>query len=171
MGKSLSANHTLNLRQERFCREYIKTGNAAESVRRAGYKVKHAKYASRHGARLMSNESIREYINRLKLKAIRLADLDVETIAQGILAEAVQAKSARDRLTAWKSLADLIHGTKSNIELTTNQAGDDRLIEELTKLGVPESVARSQLGYKTKENGENGGESSSHLHVSPKSLN
>jgi len=106
----------------------------------------------------MANDNIREYINRLKLKAIRLADLDVETIAQGILAEAVQAKSARDRLTAWKSLADLIHGTKSNIELTTNQAGDERLIAELTRLGVPESVARQELGYKDqaprKETGE-----------------
>ena len=48
----------LTLRQERFILEYIETGNATESARRAGYAN-----PNMHGARMIVNDSIKRHID------------------------------------------------------------------------------------------------------------
>ena len=53
-----SSSKPLTLRQERFVLEYIETGNATESARRAGYAN-----PNMHGARMIVNDSIKRHID------------------------------------------------------------------------------------------------------------
>ena len=53
-----SSSKPLTLRQERFILEYIETGNATESARRAGYAT-----PNMHGARMIVNDSIKRHID------------------------------------------------------------------------------------------------------------
>lgn len=53
-----SSSRTLTLRQQRFVLEYIETGNATESARRAGYAN-----PNMHGARMIVNDSIKRHID------------------------------------------------------------------------------------------------------------
>lgn len=68
------AEKKLTERQKRFVDEYIKTGNASEAARRAGYSGKNADV---DGAKLLVNPSIsQEVAKRLKeLETERTADL------------------------------------------------------------------------------------------------
>ena len=53
-----SSSKPLTLRQQRFVLEYIETGNATESARRAGYAN-----PNMHGARMIVNDSIKRHID------------------------------------------------------------------------------------------------------------
>ena len=66
-------------RQKKFIVEYLASGNAAESARRAGYSPR---CANRQGYALMANETIRAAINE-KLRAIENArTADVQEILE-----------------------------------------------------------------------------------------
>lgn len=65
----------LTKRQRDFANHYIKTGNAAESARKAGYK---GEYAHTAGRTFMSKESIKRYIGE-KMAAVAEAEgIDVK---------------------------------------------------------------------------------------------
>lgn len=53
-----SSSKPLTLRQQRFVLEYIETGNATESARRAGYAN-----PNMHGSRMIVNDSIKRHID------------------------------------------------------------------------------------------------------------
>lgn len=54
--------------QERFCLEFVKSGNATEAYKAAGYKVRSDKVASVAAARLLGNVCIQETIAKLRDK-------------------------------------------------------------------------------------------------------
>lgn len=62
----------LNEKQRRFADEYIRTGNASESARLAGYSEG---YATTHVYKLIENDRVKAYINQ------RLEELKKESIA------------------------------------------------------------------------------------------
>lgn len=62
----------LNEKQRRFAEEYIRTGNASESARLAGYSEG---YAKTHVYKLLDNDRVKSYINK------RLEELKKESIA------------------------------------------------------------------------------------------
>lgn len=61
----------LNERQRRFVDAYIQTGNASESVRRAGYQSTHADVTA---TKLMKNPAVREEVQR-RLNELRAANV------------------------------------------------------------------------------------------------
>lgn len=62
----------LTLKQKKFCEEYIKSGNATEAARNAGYKAKSARAI---GAENLTKPAIADYIRR------RLNELDAKMVA------------------------------------------------------------------------------------------
>ena len=133
----------LNPRQERFCRFYLKYGVASKAYARAyGIANDNDAAARANAARLRKVGAIKQRIEALAAEAIQVS---------GIAKESATAKSSRDRLTAWSKLAQILGYEKQQIELTTNQAGDERLINELVRLGVSREQALKELGYKETE--------------------
>ena len=62
-----SIDQPLNSKQILFCKEFIKTGNATEAAKAAGYTSNSDQSLSNQGYRLLKKESIIKYINELKL--------------------------------------------------------------------------------------------------------
>lgn len=52
--------------QERFCVEFVRSGNATEAYKAAGYKVRSDKVAGTAAARLLGNVCIQETIAKLR---------------------------------------------------------------------------------------------------------
>lgn len=55
----------LNVRQEAFCMHYAKTGNATESYKKAGYKVKNDNAAAASATQLLRNPKVQERLQEL----------------------------------------------------------------------------------------------------------
>ena len=62
----------LTLKQKRFCEEYIKTGNATEAARNAGYKAKSARVI---GTENLTKPAIIDYIRQ------RIDEMDAKMVA------------------------------------------------------------------------------------------
>ena len=54
-----------NVKHERFCVEYVRTANAADSYRKAGYSCKNASTASANARRLLQKDSIQKRLSEL----------------------------------------------------------------------------------------------------------
>ena len=65
----------LTIKQKRFADEYIISGNATESYKKAGYRVSGDRVAGVEGHKLLKNPKIKSYIDE------RLKQLDSEKIA------------------------------------------------------------------------------------------
>lgn len=59
----------MNRKQEIFCEEFVKSGNAAEAYKLAGYKASSAKSAANSASRLLENVGICNRIAELREKA------------------------------------------------------------------------------------------------------
>ena len=59
----------MNRKQEIFCEEFVKSGNAAEAYKLAGYKASSAKSAANSASRLLENVGICSRISELREKA------------------------------------------------------------------------------------------------------
>ena len=59
----------VNRKQEIFCEEFVKSGNAAEAYKLAGYKASSAKSAANSASRLLENVGICSRISELREKA------------------------------------------------------------------------------------------------------
>lgn len=55
----------LTLRQEKFCYEYVKTGNATEAYRQAGYNVKTDAALRAQSSRLLTNANVRKKLEEI----------------------------------------------------------------------------------------------------------
>lgn len=75
-------------RQHRFCEEYIKTLNAAEAARLAGYKNENV------GRRLVSKSSVTEYIQQLRCNMSKKAEISVVTVLEDIVRRGRMAEDA-----------------------------------------------------------------------------
>lgn len=66
----------LSVKQEAFCLHYAKTGNATESYKNAGYKVKNDPTAGVMACRLLKNDNIKARLAELadEMKTAKIAD-------------------------------------------------------------------------------------------------
>jgi phage terminase small subunit len=106
----------LPAKRKKFCIEYLKTLNASEAARRAGYATR----ADVAGARLMVNASIREYISQ-KLNDAMASEKD--SIKARIINLWSQVSSdselnMRDRLKASELMAKYAGLLTDRVELT-----------------------------------------------------
>ena len=69
------ATKKLTPKEKKFCQEYVRTGNASEAVRLAGYSEKNVR---QRGSKMLSKDYIQAYINELmeELKKETIADAD-----------------------------------------------------------------------------------------------
>jgi phage terminase small subunit len=67
----------LNPKQEAFCLEYAKSGNAKQSVIAAGYKVTTDASAAARGAQLLRNVNVKQRLSELaaEVKSASIADI------------------------------------------------------------------------------------------------
>lgn len=83
----------LGLRREAFCREYLKTGIAAEACRRAGYPDGAHEYAAKQGHRLMRNDEVNarldEMLAEAAAKSVKMQDFTPDMIFGLILDKAM----------------------------------------------------------------------------------
>ena len=91
--------HRLNPQQQKFCREYLKSGNGTASAKLAGYKEPHA--GSR---RLMKNPHILAYIDSMETKADSKAILTKTRVLEQLSHEAMNCKSGNVRVRALELL-------------------------------------------------------------------
>ena len=69
----------LNLRQERFCREYVVDGNGTQAAIRAGYATTGADV---HASRLLGNSRVRWLIDRLKAQQGARVDASADRVRE-----------------------------------------------------------------------------------------
>ena len=95
----------LNIKQEKFCQEYAKTGNATKSYILAGYQVKNDSSAAAAAQQLLRNIKVQARLQELsqEVKQNQIADV-IE--CQQILTEIARNKKTypKDRIAAITTL-------------------------------------------------------------------
>ena len=88
-------------RQEKFCIEFVRCGNATEAYKAAGYDVKTEKAAGVNASRLLGNASVQEKIASLreKLQDEKLMDAKERREVLTLIARN-QCEEAQDRIRA-----------------------------------------------------------------------
>ena len=108
----------LNIKQEKFCLEYSRSGNATESYKLAGFKVKDDNSASASAARLLGNAKIQA---RLKELSQEVASSKIASTAecQEILTEIARNKKVfpKDRVAALNTLLKAQGAFSQNVNL------------------------------------------------------
>lgn len=74
----------LNPRQEKFCIEYAKTGNATTAYQSAGFQSKSKESAQANSARLLADERIQERLRELSEEIKSQSIASVEELQQGL---------------------------------------------------------------------------------------
>lgn len=126
----------MNDRQEKFCIEFVRCGNATEAYKRAGYQVKTEEAAGVNASRLLRNANVQQYIAKLREKADDAKILNAKE-RRMILSEIVNdlEASKRDRIRAIDVMnkMDGIYITKT--ELTGADGGAVQIAWESGKDG------------------------------------
>lgn len=128
----------LSERQRKFCEWYVKTGNASESARQAGYSEKTAK---EQGCIQLTKINIKEYIQQLSMpeQSKRIADAKeiLQFLTNTMRGEVKDAfgldPGLQDRIKAGVELAKRIVDTRT--DLNDEKVEDDELSKSLKELG------------------------------------
>lgn len=66
----------LSIKQENFCIEYVRSGNATEAYKKAGYSVKNDNVASANARKLLDNHKVKNRIKELmeEMRAPKIAE-------------------------------------------------------------------------------------------------
>ena len=114
-------------RQEKFCREYAKSGNGAEAYRLAGYKAKTNHAASVGADRLLANDDIKRRVKELT-EIVKDADIaDIKEI-QRFLTSVLRGEQPEKRTFGSDALGNVI------AEDVINQAHQIKCAELLAKM-------------------------------------
>lgn len=123
----------LNIRQENFCKEYIKDFNATKAYFRAGYSPKNPQSASVNSSRLLQNTNVRKYINKL----LEERKKDTEILQARIQAELEKIAFGNfSDIATWNNNELIIKNEKN---LTDN---DRALISEMTYADTPAGTTK-----------------------------
>ena len=76
----------LTIRQEKFCLEYAKTGDARESYKKAGYKYKNEAVAQVGATRLLQRPDIKKRLTELQKRAEDDSIADIKEIKRRLTA-------------------------------------------------------------------------------------
>ena len=108
----------LNIKQEKFCLEYSRSGNATAAYKLAGFKVKDDKVAGVNAARLLGNASIQA---RLKELSQEVASSKIANTAecQELLTEIARNKKIfpKDRVAALNTLLKAQGAFSQNVNI------------------------------------------------------
>jgi phage terminase small subunit len=88
--KGSSAKRKPSVKRERFVEEYVKSGNAADAARKAGYSGNSNHTFAQQGHQLLTNIDIRDRVERRRAEALRLSQFHTNELV-GMLFEATTA--------------------------------------------------------------------------------
>lgn len=113
-----------------FIAEYVKTGNATEAAKKAGYSQKTA-YST--GQRLLKNVEVMQEIERLQAEALKKAEVTVSEVVGLIKDIAVSGKSESNRLRAMDILLKYLGAYSDDFKIITKLTEDEveRISERL----------------------------------------
>ena len=109
----------LNIKQEKFCLEYSRSGNATEAYKIAGYKYSSDESARANAARLITNDNIQARLKELsqEIKSSKIADT---TECQELLTEIARSKKIypKDRVAALNTLLKAQGAFSQNVNIS-----------------------------------------------------
>lgn len=102
----------LSIKQERFCLEYAKSGNARQAYKSAGYKCRSDDAVDAAASRLLSNVKVKERLAEIaeEIKANSIADITemqqklTSIIRQELEEEVIVMESAGDFMTVARKI-------------------------------------------------------------------
>ncbi|MBR4929655.1 MAG: terminase small subunit [Bacteroidaceae bacterium] len=72
----------LSVKQEKFCIEYAKSGNARQAYKDAGYSVRNDRTADANACRLLTNDNVKERLAELAEEAKNASIADITEMQQ-----------------------------------------------------------------------------------------
>lgn len=114
----------ITVRQDRFCVAYVKSGNAADAYRKAGYKPKNNNTAAAAAARLLKDVNIQDRLRELQREASKHDIADAQEI-QGLLTKAMRKAAADGDALALCKTADILNKMHGDYINKTQVSGID----------------------------------------------
>ena len=144
----------LNVKQEAFCLHYAKTGNATESYKKAGYKVKNDNSAAASANQLLRNPKIQEKLKELndeiaseKIASIKEIQEYLTSVMRRELKESIVVTLSRERST-------YVPDEKGTMRKQTVKEEVPQVVEIPAKLSdankAAETLAKMQGGFDNK---------------------
>jgi phage terminase small subunit len=127
----------LTIKEKAFCREYIKSGNGNEAVRKAGYKPTSIGSGSAIATRLLNKVQIQQEISRLTEKREQKAIMDAQEVME--LFSAIARGEVKDQFGLDASLNDRLKAMNEIAKRTVD-------IENRIK-GVPDNNITIKLDW------------------------
>jgi len=127
----------LTLKQRNFIKEFVKDGNGTRSVRVAYPNIKTEKARGVMSSRLLGNDKIREQIDQ----ALEAQGLTPGVVMEKFITIADKAKYDRDKISAWRNVADIAGFTNKGPSVVVGQqqfTGD--INDVLDKLRNPKPI-------------------------------
>lgn len=131
-------------RQEKFCREFIKTGNATKAYKKAGYDTKDYGAQSVNASRLLRNDKVQERLAELRQRAENKEILSASQI-RALLTNIATDKDS-SKLEVMKAL-DILNKMNGEYIAKTQITGADG-----GPVSVNWEVAESGASYKADNN-------------------
>lgn len=128
----------LTIKEKAFCREYAKTGNGAQSVIKAGYKVKDEHSAGTISSRLLGKVVVKAEITRIMEKKEKKAIMDAQEVME--LLTAIARGEVKDQFGLDASLNDRLKAVDQIAKRTVD-------IENRIK-GMPDNVVQIKVDWK-----------------------
>lgn len=116
------ATKKLTPKEKKFCQEYVRTGNASEAVRLAGYSEKNVR---QRGSKMLSKDYIQAYINEL------MEELKKETIADADEVMQLLTSIARGQTTEENVVVD----KAGNVSIVETRVKEKERVKALELLG------------------------------------
>lgn len=114
----------LTVKQEKFCVEYAKSGNATEAYKKAGYEPKNYNAAGAAAARLLKNVRVQNRLRELQRAASKQDIADAQEI-QGLLTKAMRKAAADGDTLALCKTADILNKMHGDYINKTQVSGID----------------------------------------------
>jgi phage terminase small subunit len=146
--KTKSAPKPLTIKQEKFCQEYVKTGNASEAYRRAYSAGKMtAKSITETAAQLMTNLNVSSRVSELKAKTAERNEITVDDLVAELeearkLAKETEQTSSMVSATMGKGklLGMIIDRKEITVHSQISAMSDDELSAFIEEVDVDDDV-------------------------------
>ena len=109
---------SLNVKQEKFCLEYSRSGNATEAYKTAGFKSKDDNSAAANAARLIRNDKIQARLKEIS-QEVASSKIANTTECQELLTEIARSKKVypKDRVAALNTLLKAQGAFSQNVNI------------------------------------------------------
>ena len=146
----------LNVKQEAFCLHYAKTGNATESYKKAGYKVKNDNSAAASANTLLRNPKIQERLKELADEVASESIANIKEIQEYLTS--VMRRELREYVvvTLSEKTTEYVPDENGTMRKKTIEKETPQVVEIPARLSdankAAETLAKMQGGFDTKLN-------------------